>query len=217
MAKQVTEEDLASGLSGFGDGFSTITEKRPRRDSPFRDTRGEEPPRAREEKVVDIRPPAEPVAAPRPEHSVTEELLARARAFQSRGNTETVTEVEESVHVAAPTRVPTIEESARHVRISYPDPADHVEKTPSIRKADIFTERVTLQISHEMRDGVEALARELQRRRTKKDERITANTVMRVAINLLLNELELDNADVANSEAELLELATAKLGTGLKG
>jgi hypothetical protein len=82
---------------------------------------------------------------------------------------------------------------------------------PGTRKADIFTERVTLQLSTGMRDAVDALARDLQRRRTAKDERITANTVMRVAINILLERFELGADDVANSEGELLDLATRRI------
>jgi hypothetical protein len=40
-------------------------------------------------------------------------------------------------------------------------------------------------MSPKMRDEVETMARELQRAKTSKDERITANTVMRVAVRLV--------------------------------
>jgi hypothetical protein len=81
------------------------------------------------------------------------------------------------------------------------------EKTaPAVRKADIFTERVTLQISPEMRDEVERLARELQRSKTSKGERITANTVMRVALQLLMKNYQFGRGDVANNEGELYDL-----------
>ena len=72
-------------------------------------------------------------------------------------------------------------------------------------KADIF-EPVTLQISPDTRDEIQALARDLQRAKTTKEERITANTVMRVALQLLLKNYQFEQGDVANNEAELYEL-----------
>ena len=82
----------------------------------------------------------------------------------------------------------------------------------SVRKADLFTERVTLQISPEMRDDVDSLARNLQRAKTRKDERITANTVMRVAIQLLIDNYRFQTGDVVNSEQELFQLVGTQLG-----
>ena len=76
----------------------------------------------------------------------------------------------------------------------------------AIIQADIFTERVTLQISPDMRDEIDALARDLQRARTTKEERITANTVMRVALQLLMKNHQFERGDVANNEAELYDL-----------
>ena len=73
------------------------------------------------------------------------------------------------------------------------------------RVADVYTERVTLQLSPEMRDRVDGLAKELQRSKTGKEERITANTVMRVAIQLLLKHYKLVGGDVPNGEEELLD------------
>lgn len=75
------------------------------------------------------------------------------------------------------------------------------------RKADIFTERVTLQISPEMRDEVERIARELQRAKKSKDERITPNTVMRVAILLLTKHFKLNGSEAPNTEEELFSMA----------
>ena len=72
------------------------------------------------------------------------------------------------------------------------------------RVADIYTERVTLQLSPEMRDRVDALARELQRSKSNKVERITANTVMRVAIQHVLKNFKLNGGDVPSGEEELL-------------
>jgi hypothetical protein len=50
---------------------------------------------------------------------------------------------------------------------------------------------VTLQISPAMRDDVDALAQDLQRAKTTKDERITANTVMRYRCAALDRQLRL--------------------------
>ena len=74
-----------------------------------------------------------------------------------------------------------------------------------LRDVLIYTERVTLQLSPDMRDKVDALARELQRSKSSKDGRITANTVMRVAIRHLLKHYKVTGADVPNGEEELLE------------
>ena len=57
-----------------------------------------------------------------------------------------------------------------------------------------------------MRDEIDALARDLQRARTTKEERITANTVMRVALQLLMKNYQFERGDVANNEAELYDL-----------
>lgn len=213
MVKQITEDDLAAGLSGFGDGLTTITE-RPRRDNPFRDTRAEVERRPPEkvEKVIEMRPgvpPADTQAASTSsrEHEARPESHSDRR-ITGRGASAEPAERPESPY-ARELPVRTIEESAREVRVHYPEP-EPLEKV-QLRKADIFTERVTLSMSTEMRDDVEALARELQRRRTRKDERITANTVMRVAIQSLLERLNLEDWEAANNEADLLELARRKL------
>lgn len=81
----------------------------------------------------------------------------------------------------------------------------------SIRKLDIFTERVTLQISPEMRDNVERIARDLQRAKTSKEERITANTVMRVAILLLAKHFKIRFGEAPNTAEELYEAVEAAL------
>ena len=56
-----------------------------------------------------------------------------------------------------------------------------------------------------MRDDVDALARELQRAKTGKGERITANTRMRVAVRLLLKHYSVGDTQAPNGEDELLE------------
>jgi hypothetical protein len=74
------------------------------------------------------------------------------------------------------------------------------DESAGARKSDIYTEPVTLKISPEMRDSVIALARDLQRAKTTKDERITANTVIRVAVQILMDNYRFERGDVANTE-----------------
>lgn len=78
-------------------------------------------------------------------------------------------------------------------------------------KVDLVPERVTLLMSPEMRDRVNLLAAKLQRRKKNKTERITANTVLRVAVLSLLNTFKLEEGDAPNTEEELLELVQRKL------
>jgi hypothetical protein len=54
-----------------------------------------------------------------------------------------------------------------------------------------------------MRDDVERIARELQRANSSKKERITGNTVMRVAIRLITERFQLKDDDAPNTEEEL--------------
>lgn len=227
MAKHVTEDDLASGLAGFGDSLSTIAGFRPRRDNPFRVTGDEgEPPRAPGERMIEMRP-QEPhaVAAATPPGGA--DARGRYEAPGPRAPIGSGGPGQEPPSPAPPLspggasrdpatpRDPLTREPGRastgvlpHLR---QETAPSAGMGPGTRKADIFTERVTLQLSTGMRDAVDALARDLQRRRTAKDERITANTVMRVAINILLERFELGADDVANSEGELLDLATRRI------
>lgn len=181
MAKNVTEEDLAAGMKGLG-GFGALST---RRDSPFRDSRAEA--RPPEPKTVEVKPSTE----------------ARS-VYQT-----TVVEVKPPVE-AKPVPVelpkPVAVKSAPMVR----EPSRPKQKTPQ-RKADIYSERVTLQISAEMRDEVDELARQLQRAKTSKDERITANTVMRVAIRLLTENFKLKSGEGPNNEEQLVELVAQRL------
>ena len=182
MAKgQVSEEELAKGLKGIGD-FSGLSSSRVRRDNPFRDSRAERP---------------------APEPAKTIEVMQAAP--------------EKRAAKAPEPAIPKIEAKAVRpvARMPKPIPKETVgEKTAEsagARKADIYTEPVTLKISPEMRDSVIALARDLQRAKTTKDERITANTVMRVAVQLLMENYQFEQGDVANTEEELFQLVARRL------
>ena len=73
-------------------------------------------------------------------------------------------------------------------------------------KTELYAERVTVPLSAELRDGAESLAKGLQRRRTEKGERITSNTVIRVALRVLLEHFGDDPDEVANNEEELVNV-----------
>ena len=63
----------------------------------------------------------------------------------------------------------------------------------------------------DMRDELNLLAAKLQRRKTDKTERITANTIMRVAIQTVLDEVEFAEGDIINNEDDLLRVVRGKL------
>ncbi len=76
-----------------------------------------------------------------------------------------------------------------------------------------LTDYVTVPMTAEMRSQASLLAAELQRRRTDKTVRFTANTVYQVAIETLLERFELAPDDHVNSKAELRRLVLARLGS----
>jgi hypothetical protein len=73
-----------------------------------------------------------------------------------------------------------------------------------LTKADEFTERITLQMTPEMRDKLGEIARVLQRSKREKGERITPNTLMRVAIKSFIDGFDSQALRGVSSEEELL-------------
>jgi len=190
MAKgQVSDKELATGLKTFG-GFGALGQAatRPRREDPFRDTRAEAAPAPPPLIEVVKTPPAEPeVSAPAPE-----------------------TEEPAKVREKKPA-VPRLTRAERK-----PEPVHRPEPSAAEKKSEFYTERVTVPLDPELRDAAEALAKDLQRRRTEKGERITANTVMRVALRILLDGFDSKSAGIVNTEEELYEAASARFRTGRK-
>lgn len=80
-----------------------------------------------------------------------------------------------------------------------------------VTKAEACAEKVSLPMPAELRDDITALANKLQRMRTEKVERITPNTVMRVAIKVFLERFEPDRVPVSNTEEELLNVVRSHL------
>jgi hypothetical protein len=177
MAKgQVSEEELAKGLKGIGN-FGGLTSPRVRRDNPFRDSRTD-------------------IAAPEPAKTIEVLPASTEKRVSKNGGPSAAPRLDRK-----PVASVAIQPKAA--------PKERVEEKKGegsgARKADIFTERVTLQISPEMRDDVERIAREIQRSKTSKEERITSNTVMRAAILLITKHLKLNGEETPNTEQELCE------------
>lgn len=89
-------------------------------------------------------------------------------------------------------------------------PGDGLQGAEDCSSAPIYTEQVTVPMTAEMRTSASLLAAELQRQRTKRTERFTANTVFRVAISRFLEAFRLEEGDRVNSEAELLALTRSR-------
>jgi len=73
-------------------------------------------------------------------------------------------------------------------------------------------ENVTVPLSEALRDRSEELARVINRGRTvkTKDNRITRNTVIRVALQCFLDDFSLASSETVNSEEELLKAARSR-------
>lgn len=78
------------------------------------------------------------------------------------------------------------------------------------RGAPVFSDAPTVPMTAEMRTAATLLAAELQRRRTDKSERFTANSIFRVAIERFLEDFKLEGDVHVNTERELLDLARAR-------
>ena len=72
---------------------------------------------------------------------------------------------------------------------------------------------ITLPITANMRGAATSLAAELQRRRTDKALRFSANVLFRTAIEVILDDFELGPDDRVNSIDELKSLLRSKLNT----
>jgi hypothetical protein len=200
---QVTDDELATGLKGFGSLSTLSGSARPVRDNPFRDTRTESA-----QPVVPVPPPE---ASPMETGPQRIEVLKIQESLPAEGRA--------GMPASAPAFSPKPREgkppSARTPKLvtamaSAPKAAAVAEIRET--KTDLYAERVTVPLSAELRDGAESVAKVLQRRRTEKGERITSNTVIRVALRVLL-ECFGDNPDeVANNEEELFELVRKNLG-----
>lgn len=186
MAKgQVSEKELSEALSSAGGLGGIVGASGARRDSPF----GMGAPRAAEPaeqpvKAVRVAPPPKP--APSKERR---EPAARTSPVQPPD--------------ADPKQIPPMPKRAAA-------PGKAVAGATS-NKLSICSDSVTLPVPPDLRDRVNSLATRLQRMRTEKVERMTANVVMRVAIEAFIEKFDPDKAPVSNTEAELLETVRSRL------
>jgi len=81
----------------------------------------------------------------------------------------------------------------------------------SIPKTQLYTERVTMLMDSATRDELNRVAHALQRKKSDSRERITANTLMRVAVKLFLEDLRPSDGDTPLTESELYQLTKAKI------
>jgi len=113
--------------------------------------------------------------------------------------------VEEKPIVQKPEPVVVATPEVEPVRVAKPRaraPKPVADVTP-----DPNTENVTVPLSRSLRDRSEELARVLNRNRTIRKTRITRNTILRVALQCILDDLGDASEHSVNSEEELLELA----------
>ena len=177
-------------------GFGSLAQ-RPRRDHPFKTSTEPEPPR-----VIDVQPRVAPEAQP--------------KAVKEKAEKEPSPEVREEKVVPMEARRPAVSDDEEDELDTRPAAGRQAKKKQGKgqggRKADLFSERITLQLSPKMRDKADSMAKELQRLRTSKDERITANTVMRVAVKLVLERFKPGVGEtVANNEEELFQLVKKQI------
>lgn len=202
MAKgaQVTEEDLQAGLKSLG-GLGAVAGSGGRRDSPFGNNYVKRP-------TAEISPTiVEPAKVEEPTKTI--ELKNKVES--------SVENVSDKVVARAEVESKQIEEVKPKIVEVQPKLKVRQERTPIApsTKTDVLTERITLQMSPEMRDELNDVARKLQRAKTDKTVRITANCVMRAAIQAVLDEVDLFSGEGVNSEDELLLKLKKRIKTGL--
>jgi|GEM_PF-6931280 len=230
MAKPtITEKDLDAGISSLG-GFGNLTKagsSSTRRDSPFGSSYAKPaaatPPTQQTvvapKKQVEAlnKEPVEPLQAPLPPQIVapvavqqpiegtpplsTTELPAREPVAPPLSPSE-------PTPTATTPRAAKIKPSTNEVGLAAVSSSSVKSSVP---KTQIFTERVTMVMDSQTRDELNQLALVLQRRKSDSSERITTNTLMRVAIKLFLEELRPQETDSPNSEAELYQLTKARV------
>lgn len=215
MAKgQVTDHELALGLKNFG-GFGSLGGQttKPRREDPFRDTREEAPapvaaaPQATQPQAVQPQvSQAVRGETPRLEIVKTQEpepVEAKAPSLPAEQIQPSPLKLrEKKARIATP--------AAKSERVVRPVKQVPSESVAAEKKSELYTERVTVPLDAELRDGAESLAKDLQRKRTEKGERITANTVMRVALRVMLDEFDPSAADGVNTEEELYQAVAVR-------
>lgn len=115
--------------------------------------------------------------------------------------------------VTEPQKVAAIESPPRPTRKTTSRPK--VAKEPEVSEgdevsADANEEKITVPLSQELRDQSEELARVINRNRSVRKNRITRNSIIRVALQCFLEDFALPTGRPVNSEVELLEAARSR-------
>lgn len=85
-----------------------------------------------------------------------------------------------------------------------------VEAEPVELVAAVYAENVTVPLSEALRDRSEELAKVINRNRSVRKQRITRNSIIRVALQVLLDDFSHLSAQSLNSEEELLQAARSR-------
>jgi hypothetical protein len=202
MAKgQVTTDDLASGIRSFGGLAQLGGSSRPVRENPFRDTRGDS--------VQPVATAPSPTPAPVPEAPRLEVISGIETSSVGEGSVPSPVAVPSAPRPERE-RKPAATRMAPPAKVTPPrivstETTTAAESTGREKKTELYTERVTVLLNADLRDRAEALAKELHRRRTQKGERITANTIFRVAIRAMLDTFDPSTSTELNTELDLYE------------
>jgi hypothetical protein len=217
MAKPtVTEQDVSAGIKSLG-GFGGLTKSHTtRRDSPFGPSFAKQPETSSPAGSPRVEAPIATATVPQaPAQAITD-----AAAPQVPPPTKVVIaptlELQPQAGDTAVTAT-TIEKSQKGVGKATKTAKNPVPKSPvqlQVPKTELYTERVTVLMDAAMRDDLNEVARLLQRRKSDSTERITANTITRVAVRLFLDELRPSDTDSPKTESELYHLSKARMRVG---
>lgn len=115
--------------------------------------------------------------------------------------------------VTEPPKVAEVEPAPQPVRKPTTRPKvteESDEQEEEERSADPNENKITLPLTHALYDQSGDLARVINRKRTVRGNRITRNSVIRVALQCFLDDFSLSPGRPVNSEEELLEAARSR-------
>lgn len=200
MAKgYISEDEVRANLDSVG-SLGALTQSRPRRDSLFRRTEDE----LISKPVLPVTQSTPAVAAVVSEPLKVIDLAIKTSAQVEPPHAEVLPEAKVAPIIARET-VAEVKVVEVPTQVVAPQ-----ETSPVSAKAARYTERITFPITLEMRDGFEDLARKINRQRSIRQQRVTANTVMRVALEAFRTRFKFSDTDVANTDEELLNLILSR-------
>jgi hypothetical protein len=159
--------------------------------------------------VAPALPVDQPTVEPVPVEKIAEpEATPAAAALQDAGlpSTPDPTDGSEAEQPAAPTALP----NEKSARLRTPSPMRSIKAAPEPPPLPLYLEltRKEARFRQDQLNDLTTLTRQLNRRRASTGDRITDNTLIRVAVDMMLRVA--DSLDGA-TEAELLQAVSAKL------